>query len=82
MWWRWYYWLSPVAWTLNGMVTSQFGDLDNMLESGQTVKEFIRSYFGYRHDLLWVVAVVVIGFDVFFALMFGVGIKVLNFQRR
>uniref|UniRef100_A0A453KMP4 ABC transporter domain-containing protein n=1 Tax=Aegilops tauschii subsp. strangulata TaxID=200361 RepID=A0A453KMP4_AEGTS len=22
IWWRWYYWLSPIAWTLNGLVTS------------------------------------------------------------
>nr|POF16092.1 pleiotropic drug resistance protein 1 [Quercus suber] len=33
IWWRWYYWLSPVSWTLYGLVASQFGDLTNTLDT-------------------------------------------------
>jgi hypothetical protein len=29
VWWRWYYWASPFAWTLYGLATSQFGDISN-----------------------------------------------------
>ncbi|RZC82270.1 hypothetical protein C5167_045059 [Papaver somniferum] len=32
IWWRWYYWASPVAWTLYGLVTSQVGDRTNELQ--------------------------------------------------
>ncbi|KAF2323288.1 hypothetical protein GH714_034464 [Hevea brasiliensis] len=31
-WCSWYYWICPVAWTLYGLVTSQFGDIKETLE--------------------------------------------------
>ncbi|XP_057454234.1 pleiotropic drug resistance protein 1-like [Lotus japonicus] len=83
VWWRWYYWACPVAWTIYGMVASQFGDIEHILESDDvSVKEFIRSYFGMKHDFIGVCAVVVVGFAVGFAFIFAVSIKVFNFQRR
>ncbi|XP_057454235.1 pleiotropic drug resistance protein 1-like [Lotus japonicus] len=83
VWWRWYYWACPVAWTLYGMVASQFGDIDNMLESDDiSVQDFIRSFFGMNHDFVGVCAVAVVGFAVVFAFIFAVSIKVFNFQRR
>lgn len=53
VWWRWYHWANPVAWT-----------------------------FGFRHDFIGVVAVVVAGFGVVFALIFAFAIRTFNFQRR
>ena len=82
MWWRWYFWASPVAWTLYGLVTSQFGDVEDRFHTGQTVSEYVRTHFGFRHDFLGVVAVVVPGFAVLFAFLFGLTIKILNFQKR
>ncbi|XP_061356268.1 pleiotropic drug resistance protein 1-like isoform X2 [Gastrolobium bilobum] len=82
IWWKWYYWICPVAWTLYGLVASQYGDDMNKLENGQRVEEFVRSYFGFEHDFLGVVAVVVAGFSVLFALIFAFGIKAFNFQKR
>ncbi|KAL5184869.1 Pleiotropic drug resistance protein 1 [Glycine soja] len=82
IWWKWYYWICPLAWTLNGMVASQYGDNKEKLENGQMVEEFVKSYFGYEHDFLGVVAIVVAGFSVLFALIFVFGIKVFNFQKR
>lgn len=83
IWWRWYYWACPVSWTLYGLVTSQFGDLDDPLQgSNETVKEYLKSSLGFRHDFLDVVAIMVVGFAVLFAFLFGVSIKVLNFQKR
>ena len=71
-----------MAWTLYGLVVSQFGDLEDKMESGETVKQFLRSYFGYKHDFLGVVAVVVAGFAAVFGFLFALGIKQFNFQRR
>ncbi|KAK9944960.1 hypothetical protein M0R45_010500 [Rubus argutus] len=82
IWWRWYYWACPMAWSLYGLATSQFGDLQNKLETGETVEEFMRSYFGFKHEFLGVVAAVVAGFAVLFAFVFALSIKMLNFQRR
>ncbi|XP_042485297.1 pleiotropic drug resistance protein 1-like [Macadamia integrifolia] len=82
IWWRWYCWICPVSWTLYGLVVSQFGDIQNKLESGETVVEFLRNYFGFRHDFLGVVAVVIVAFTLFFALIFAFSIRVFNFQKR
>ncbi|KAH9617721.1 hypothetical protein KSS87_018667, partial [Heliosperma pusillum] len=60
IWWRWYYWICPVSWTLDGLIVSQFGEIKEKLDTGETVEEFIRRYFGFRSDLLGGAAGVVI----------------------
>ncbi|XP_061365063.1 pleiotropic drug resistance protein 1-like isoform X1 [Gastrolobium bilobum] len=83
IWWRWYYWACPMAWTIYGLVASQYGDITNMMESeNMSVQEFIRNYFDFKHDFIGVCAVVVFGTGVLFAFIFAVSIKVFNFQRR
>ena len=87
VWWRWYYWVNPVSWTLYGLLTSQFGDLDQPLlladgATSTTVAAFLQEHFGFRHDFLGVVAAMVAGFCVLFAVVFALAIKYLNFQRR
>ncbi|CAL5206363.1 unnamed protein product [Lathyrus oleraceus] len=82
IWWKWYYWVCPVAWTLYGLLASQYGDNMDKLENGQRVEEFVSNYFGFEHDFLGVVAIVVAGFSVLFALIFTFGIKAFNFQKR
>ncbi|KAK2371477.1 pleiotropic drug resistance protein [Trifolium repens] len=83
MWWRWYYWICPVAWTLYGLVATQFGhDGTSRIETNETVKEFIRRYFGYRDDFVGIAAFVVVGFTMLFALIFATSLKLFNFQRR
>ncbi|KAM3688042.1 hypothetical protein ACJW31_10G120600 [Castanea mollissima] len=81
-WWSWYYWACPFAWTLYGLIASQFGDIKDRLDSGQTVEEFLRSYFGFRKDFLGEVSIVTVGFTVLFGVSFAFSIKVLNFQKR
>jgi hypothetical protein len=83
IWWRWYSWACPVAWTLYGLVASQFGDITTVkLEDDELVKDFINRFFGFRHDYLGYVATAVVGFTVLFAFVFALSIKVFNFQRR
>ncbi|XP_061343406.1 pleiotropic drug resistance protein 1-like isoform X2 [Gastrolobium bilobum] len=85
VWWRWYYWANPVAWTLYGLVASQFGDIQEPIDfngKSTNVEDFLRNYFGYKHDFLGVVAAVIIGFALTFALIFAFAIKMFNFQRR
>ncbi|KAF8765291.1 hypothetical protein HU200_008726 [Digitaria exilis] len=47
-----------------------------------TVAAFLEEHFGFRHDFLGVVAAMVTGFSVLFAVVFALAIKYLNFQRR
>ncbi|KAK6914945.1 hypothetical protein RJ641_020062 [Dillenia turbinata] len=82
IWLKWYYWANPFAWTLYGMIASQFGDAQDKLDNGETVEEFLRNFFGYRSDFVGVSAVAILGFTFLFASVFAVAIKVLNFQKR
>ncbi|PON71212.1 ABC type transporter protein [Trema orientale] len=85
VWWRWYYWTCPVAWTMYGLLVSQYGDVTEKFDDGtteETVREFLRRYFAYRHDFLGVVASVNVAFAVAFPLIFALLIKELNFQKR
>ncbi|XP_078438732.1 pleiotropic drug resistance protein TUR2-like [Wolffia australiana] len=83
IWWRWYYWACPIAWTLYGLLVSQFGEYTNTLDGGdESVKDFLKRFYGYDHDFLPVVATMVVIFPVVFASVFAFSIKVLNFQKR
>ncbi|KAJ4718044.1 Pleiotropic drug resistance ABC transporter [Melia azedarach] len=86
-WWVWYYWICPVAWTVYGLIVSQYGDVDSPIRiTGTTqtvsVKSYIEDQFGYEPDFMGPVAAVLVGFTVFFAFMFAYCIKTLNFQMR
>ncbi|KAG8374150.1 hypothetical protein BUALT_Bualt11G0100900 [Buddleja alternifolia] len=86
IWWSWYYWGSPVAWTIYGLVASQLGDLSSTLvvpgAGVMTVKAYLKESMGFEHDFLPVVGIMHIVFVVLFALVFAFAIKYLNFQRR
>ncbi|KAF5193457.1 Pleiotropic drug resistance abc transporter [Thalictrum thalictroides] len=85
IWWRWYYWGCPVAYTLYGLVASQYGDIETNLEGEDTevtVKQFLKSYYGYDHDSLAYIGLGLVGFTLMFAFIFAFSIKMLNFQRR
>lgn len=87
VWWRWYYWANPVAWSLYGLLTSQYGDVNELVklaDGGQSVpiKQLLKDQFGYRHDFLGVAGIAVVGFCVLFAVIFAFAIKSFNFQRR
>ncbi|KAK8525005.1 hypothetical protein V6N12_029855 [Hibiscus sabdariffa] len=82
IWWRWYYYICPVSWTLYGLVVSQFGDIQDVLEDGQTVEQYLRNYFDFRHEFIGVVAAIIIAFTVLFAAIFTVSIRLFNFQKR
>ncbi|PIN06857.1 Pleiotropic drug resistance proteins (PDR1-15), ABC superfamily [Handroanthus impetiginosus] len=83
VWWRWYYWATPVAYSLYGIIVTQFGEIqDVMTDRNQTVEQFLRDYFGFRHSMLGFVAAVLLGFVVLFTFIFAFSIKTFNFQRR
>ncbi|KAJ8773482.1 hypothetical protein K2173_004312 [Erythroxylum novogranatense] len=86
-WWIWYYWICPVAWTVYGLIVAQYGDVEDTIRvpgisPDPTIKWYIQNHFGYRTDFMAPVAVVLVGFAVFFAFMFAFCIKKLNFQTR
>ncbi|XP_038878639.1 ABC transporter G family member 38 isoform X2 [Benincasa hispida] len=82
VWLRWYAWICPVSWSLYGLVTSQYADIQTKVETGETVAEFIEQYYGFRYEFLWMVSVALVGFTLLFILVFVYSTKCLNFQRR
>ncbi|KAF4379723.1 hypothetical protein F8388_023740 [Cannabis sativa] len=86
IWWRWYYWCSPVAWTIYGIFTSQIGDKKTLIEiSGEkpkAVDEFLKELLGFEYDFLIYVIFAHLGWVLLFFFVFAYGIKFLNFQKR
>ncbi|KAK9280492.1 hypothetical protein L1049_014184 [Liquidambar formosana] len=86
VWWRWYYWASPVAWTIYGIFASQVGDYKTPLQitgqPDQPIDQFLKSYMGFEHDFLIPIVIAHIGWVLLFFFVFAYGIKFLNFQRR
>ncbi|KAI3448444.1 hypothetical protein Pfo_005109 [Paulownia fortunei] len=84
-WWVWCYYMMPTSWSLNGMLTSQFGDVEKkIVVFGQpkAVSAFLSDYFGYHHNLLPLVAVLLIMYPIVFASIFAYCIGKLNYQKR
>ncbi|KAA8525350.1 hypothetical protein F0562_007232 [Nyssa sinensis] len=51
IWWRWYYWANPIAWSLYGLLTSQFGDMDELVKlsdgvQSMPIKQLLKDQFG------------------------------------
>lgn len=86
IWWVWYYWVCPTAWTVQGLVITQFGDVTSLMETSDgrfvTVKAFLEKTFGMSNDMLGLAVAMPVVFTVFFAVIFVTGIKSFNFQRR
>lgn len=87
IWWRWYFWANPVSWSLYGLLASQYGDDTRLVKLSDgihqvTVKKLVEVVFGYRHDFLGIAGIMVVGFCMFFAMIFAFAIKSFNFQRR
>ncbi|KAJ0079524.1 hypothetical protein Patl1_23908 [Pistacia atlantica] len=84
-WWIWLYYLTPNSWTLNALITSQYGDINkeiNVFGETTSLSSFIKDYFGFHHDRLAIIGVVLLAFPLLFASLFAYLIGRLNFLRR
>ncbi|XP_048433500.1 pleiotropic drug resistance protein 3-like isoform X1 [Pyrus x bretschneideri] len=84
-WWIWGYWICPLAWSLKGVLTSQYGDLEKEIVvrgEQKAIGAFLESIYGYNYNDLGVVAAVLFAFPLVFALVFAGATEKLNFQRR
>ncbi|KAL9247864.1 hypothetical protein vseg_021247 [Gypsophila vaccaria] len=71
VWWRWYYWANPIAWSLYGLLTPHYGDADDSVKLSDGVhsvplKLFFKDQFGYRHGFRVIAAVAVPRFCLIF----------------
>lgn len=86
IWWRWYYWANPAAWSIYGVVVSQMGENHDIIEipgdSNMPANFFLKHYFGYEHTFLRAAFGAHFGFVLIFLVVFACGIKFINFQKR
>ena len=85
-WWRWCYWTSPVAWTIYGVIVSQLGESEEIIQipgkPSIPVKDFLKEVLGFDHSFLGNVALAHVGFVIVLSILFASGIRYLNFQMR
>ncbi|KAI4344717.1 hypothetical protein L6164_011911 [Bauhinia variegata] len=84
-WWVWCYWLCPTSWSLNGLLTSQYGDIEEEIViygEKKSVASFLEDYYGFHHNRLSITAVVLIVFPIVYASLFAYCIGKLNYQKR
>ncbi|KAL3538335.1 hypothetical protein ACH5RR_001701 [Cinchona calisaya] len=84
-WWIWLYYLIPSSWALNGLLTSQYGDINEEIEvfgETTTVSAFLKDYYGFNHKQLPMVAILLLLYPITFASLFAYFIGRLNFQKR
>nr|GEX21715.1 retrovirus-related Pol polyprotein from transposon TNT 1-94 [Tanacetum cinerariifolium] len=67
IWWRWYYWTNLVAWSLYGLLMSQYGDVNEplkLVDDSRSVplRQLLKDQFGYEHEFLGIGATAVVGF--------------------
>ncbi|KAK9811201.1 hypothetical protein WJX73_009709 [Symbiochloris irregularis] len=86
-WWLWAIYASPTSWTLWGTVTSQLGDVEDeylvdMNGNTVSVAQFVRDYFGFRHDWVGYTVLLLIAFIILFRVMAVWALCYLNFSKR
>lgn len=84
-WWIWFYYISPVAWTLRGIVSSQLGDVETTVVGPNfvgPVNKYVETSLGYEPGMIWPSVGALIGFIILFFGSFALSVKILNFQRR
>ncbi|OAY53076.1 ABC transporter G family member 36 isoform X3 [Manihot esculenta] len=86
-WWTWYYYICPVAWTVYGLIVTQYGDIEDRIkvsgiEPDPSIKWYVQNHFGYDSNFIGPTAAILVAFGAFFALMFAFCIKNINFQNR
>ena len=59
----------PVAWTLSGVIGSQLGDVQDIINvQGQNipVNQYVSETYGFDKDSLWYTVLVLLGFSIVF----------------
>lgn len=85
-WWRWFTYINPVYWTLYGLLASQLGDVqklvDNFGNGDITIEEFMKERFGYHYSMVGPIIAILIAFVILFRGLSVWALVRLNFQKR
>ncbi|CAI5487608.1 unnamed protein product [Closterium sp. Naga37s-1] len=87
VWWQWFYWLTPISYSLYGLIESQLGDITtpiqvNGMTGTQTVESFLTNYFGFEAWFLPYAALILVALTFVFFCCYAYAVRKINFQRR
>ncbi|CAI7754317.1 unnamed protein product [Closterium sp. NIES-53] len=87
VWWQWFYWLTPISYSLYGLIESQLGDITtpiqvNGMTGTQTVESFLTNYFGFEAWFLPYAALILVALTIVFFCCYAYAVRKINFQRR
>ncbi|ONK76807.1 uncharacterized protein A4U43_C02F40 [Asparagus officinalis] len=80
-WWLWFYYLSPVSWTLRGIITSQLGDVETPLVGAGfkgSVKEYLKESLDYESGMTAISVVVLACFSLLLSLDYESGMTAIS----
>ena len=84
-WFRWLTLVNPMAWSLNGLISSQYGRFADPIQTLSygtiSVTNYIEVQYGYHYSFLRYVPLILIGFCAGFAFVAVVALKIFRFQR-
>ena len=85
-WFAWYYYVNPFAYSLQGIVLSQLGDVTepvSLPDGGSiSVKQALALTFGYHYDFLGYTVLIMIAFCLVFIVSGLISLHKLKFQVR
>jgi hypothetical protein len=84
-WFQWFTFVNPVAWTLNGLISSQYGNvtikIQTLTHGNIEVREFILAQYGYKNDEREYILLILVAFCVCFASVAIVALSLLKYHR-
>ena len=82
----WYYYLNPFAYSLQGIVLSQLGDVDDLValpDGGYvSVRDALTQVFGYQYSFLGFNILIMIAFSLIFIVSGLIALHKLRFENR
>lgn len=84
---KWYRYLNPIYWSLYGIIVSQLGDVSELVDLGPgitpvPVSQYLEDQFGYKHNFIGYVALIMIGYGLAFAVIGVFALQFLKYQKR
>lgn len=85
-WLSWYYYLNPVSWSLAGLITTQLGDVDELLETPTgalvPVSQYVADTFAFEDSYQYLAVIILLGFVAAFAVVLIGSLRFFNWQKR
>jgi len=85
-WWIWAYYFNPATYVLYGTITTQLGDLHDVIlkdvPGGISVAAYLEDTYSYKYSFRGWLVLIMAGFVIFFRMVACVGLSKINFAKR